>query len=70
MKWAGQIKCYVVLSIVNDIWTVKKSRLKVETLSAITFVKYNVNMSCDAFSTKLSGNEQLLKKIHSSKKYT
>jgi hypothetical protein len=54
---------------VNYIWSDEKSQSKVDTIPAIIGVKIKINLSCEAFSEKLSANPLVLKKIHTSKKY-
>ncbi|XP_069701887.1 adenosine deaminase-like isoform X3 [Periplaneta americana] len=55
-------------STMNSIWT-DESRMKVETVKALLQVKTNFDFSYEELSMKLYGNEQILKKIHSSDKY-
>lgn len=58
-----------IFSLVNMFWTDKKSRLDIETIKAVITVKSHFNLSCSEFYDKLNYNQELLKAIHSSKKY-
>lgn len=57
-------------SIINDFWGCKKSRISVETLSAVISTKENLKMyNCEEFIKLLNENEYITKAIHSSNKY-
>lgn len=61
-----------VFSTVNQVWTSEKSKLSVETLKTILCVKYNLNNltnSSEDFYNILKNDNNLLKQIHSNKKY-
>ena len=58
-----------LFSAMNSIWTDEKSRMKVETVKALLQLKTNFYFSCEELTVKLHGNEQIIKKIHSSHKY-
>ncbi|KAG8234289.1 hypothetical protein J437_LFUL015014 [Ladona fulva] len=58
-----------VFSTVNKVWTSEESKLSVETLKAILCVKYNLTNSREKFHDLLNNDSNLLKKIHSNKKY-
>lgn len=57
-----------VFSLMNALWTPEKSTLKVETVSAMLEIKYNM-VTCAEFSSVLDKNPELLKKIHGVEKY-
>lgn len=57
-------------SIMNKVWSKEKTQLQVDTLKSLMIVKYNYEMSCPEFYDYLSGNVNILKKIHSVEKYT
>lgn len=59
-----------VFPLMNDLWNSGKSQLKVETVKAMLQVRTHFSMSCVEFSNKLSSTNEVLKKIHSSEKYT
>ena len=57
-----------VFSLMNALWTSNKTNLKVETVSAIVELKYNMG-SCAEFFDILQNDIELLKKINSVEKY-
>lgn len=58
----------------NDVWTAEKSVHSlyqvVSTMKGLVRVKTNFNLPCQDFMVKLTKNKPILKKIHSSEKYT
>lgn len=59
-----------VFSIMNNMWTHEKSRLKPETLKHLIITKCNFNQNCVELYDTLLRNPEMLKAIHSSEKYT
>ena len=58
-----------IFSIINKNWSPEKSGTKIETISAISICKTNINCSCKEFYNLLLEEKQFLKKIHSIEKY-
>lgn len=58
-----------VFSLMNDLWTSEKFRMKVETVKAILTVKVNRNQTFEEIKKGLAANPDLIQKIHSSEKY-
>ena len=58
-----------IFSVMNSMWTKKKSRLTVETMKAMLIVRQNKNMECDKFYHKVLKDVNVLQKIASSEKY-
>lgn len=59
-----------VFSLMNDVWTAERNRFNVCTVKALLTVKTNFNLTCQGFMEKLAEDKQILRKIHSSEKYT
>ena len=59
-----------VFSQINDLWTAARNRFTVPTIRAMLIVKTNFNLPCQEFMEKLAKDRAILKKIHSSEKYT
>ncbi|KAG0726137.1 hypothetical protein GWK47_037206 [Chionoecetes opilio] len=60
-----------VFSLMNDMWTAERNRFTVSTMKALLTVKTNFNhLPCQDFMEMLTKNKPILKKIHSSEKYT
>ncbi|CDQ82147.1 unnamed protein product [Oncorhynchus mykiss] len=59
-----------VFSQMNDIWTAARNGFTVPKIKAMLIVKTNVNLPCQEFMGKLAKDRAILKKIHSSEKYT
>ncbi|XP_036816052.1 uncharacterized protein LOC110502567 isoform X1 [Oncorhynchus mykiss] len=59
-----------VFSQMNDLWTAVRNRFTVSTIKAMLIVKTNFNLPCQEFMEKLARDRAILKKIHSSEKYT
>ena len=59
-----------VFSTVNQVWTSEKPQLSVETWKSILCVKYHLTNPFEKFHDLLNNDNNLLKKIHSNKKYT
>lgn len=58
-----------VFSLVNNIWTSKKTQMTVDTIKAILEIRCNLGDSCQEFYDNIKGHDSLLKKIHSAEKY-
>lgn len=58
-----------VFSAVNRTWTEEKTRLKIETLTAILLIKYNLKFSCTQFYTYLNKQPMLLRQIAGTDEY-
>lgn len=61
-----------VFSIMNNVWTDLRNRMRTELVKAELFTKLNFDMTCDEFEKYLSHPDQtsLLKKAMSNEKYT
>ena len=57
-----------VFSLMNSIWTSDKTGLKIDTLSAILELKFNLG-SCAEFAEMLREDRNLLRKVHCVEKY-
>lgn len=58
-----------VFSLMNNLWTNEKSRLKPENVKHMLMTRCNLDYSCVEFYDILLGNLKLLKAIYSSEKY-
>lgn len=58
-----------IFSTINKIWTVEKTRLHVNTLKSILFVKHNLDFSCIEFFSYLKDHKELLRQISNQQKY-
>lgn len=58
-----------IFSLINDIWSAEKTRLSIETLKDILYVRYNIKMTCLEFFEFIKTQPKLLEKIGSSEKY-
>lgn len=58
-----------IFSLVNMYWADEKSRLDIKMVKAVVTVKTHFNLSCIEFYEYLLSKEELLRAIHSSKKY-
>uniref|UniRef100_A0A0K8VZT2 HAT C-terminal dimerisation domain-containing protein n=1 Tax=Bactrocera latifrons TaxID=174628 RepID=A0A0K8VZT2_BACLA len=58
-----------VFSLINQIWNDEKSQIKIETLRALLYVRYNIKMTCKEFFEFLKMQPKMLKEIASNEKY-
>lgn len=58
-----------IFAIIEKIWVKEKTQLHIETLRAILFVKFNMDLTCLEFSDFLKTQPELLKKIAGQAKY-
>lgn len=59
----------LVFSIINKIWTSEKTRLQLDTLKNILYVKYNVKLECVGFFEYIKKNKKILQDISGQDKY-
>lgn len=58
-----------LFSLINDVWSTEKTRLDINTLRDILYVRYNIKMSCLEFFNFIKNQSEILEQIGSTDKY-